>query len=103
METYIYQAALHCEDCAVKIMEGLSPSDDSGDSDDYPQGPYSDGGGEGDSPNHCDGCRAFLENPLTCDGYEYVQETVRNRLTVVSREWAEFYGIHAGVTPDEDL
>ena len=38
------------------------------DSDDLPKGPYSNGGGEADTPQHCDGCGAFLENPLTGDG-----------------------------------
>jgi hypothetical protein len=38
------------------------------DSDDLPKGPYADGGGEADTPQHCDDCRRFLENPLTGDG-----------------------------------
>lgn len=43
------------------------------DSDDWPKGPYSDGGGgESDSPCHCDACGAFLWNPLTPDGAAYV-------------------------------
>ncbi len=40
---------------------------------------------------------AFLENPLTEDGYEYVREAVeRHRETgegLVAEEWAEFYDI----------
>ena len=32
------------------------------------------GGGESDTPQHCDDCDVFLENPLTDDGNEYVRE-----------------------------
>jgi hypothetical protein len=44
------------------------------DSDDLPKGPYPNGGGEADTPQHCDRCGAFLENPLTQAGYRYVNE-----------------------------
>jgi hypothetical protein len=44
------------------------------DSDSYPQGPYSNGGGEADCPRHCDVCGIFLENPLTGEGIRYVSE-----------------------------
>ena len=70
------------------------------DSDDLPKGPYGDGGGEADSPQHCDGCRQFLENPLTGDGVVYVEDAIRDCLSTnrVNRqtndviiEWADFY------------
>ncbi|KKL11925.1 hypothetical protein LCGC14_2540860, partial [marine sediment metagenome] len=38
--------------------------------------PYLDGGGEADTPQHCDHCSVFLENPLTGDGYAYVIEAL---------------------------
>ena len=76
MQAFIFNAAVFCEDCGVKAGEELSQRSiaDNGDSDTYPQGPYEDGGGEADTPNHCDYCDVFLENPLTEDGNEYVRE-----------------------------
>jgi hypothetical protein len=56
------------------------------DSDEYPKGPYPNGGGESDSPQHCADCREFLENPLTSDGYDYVRENQND-------EWDSFYEI----------
>lgn len=85
MDAFIYQAALYCEDCGQSIRDSLdgtdkapeNPDDESSyDSDDYPKGPYPDGGGESDTPSHCDACNAHLENPLTSDGYAYVIEAV---------------------------
>lgn len=107
MKAYMYQAALHCEACALDIMDHLSPDCgicggshpanlgldcrayrimDNGrsipadeamyDSDRFPKGPYADGGGEADTPQHCDACQTFLENPLTDDGREYVKRSL---------------------------
>lgn len=86
---YVYQAALVCEDCAAKIMDRLDKKNvrDTGDSDDYPQGPHGDGGGEADSPQFCDsgpGCANAVKlaglrigcplgNPLTVDGFLSLQ------------------------------
>lgn len=86
MNVYIFQAALLCEDCGAARRKKInasgngpaSPDDESSyDSDDHPKGPYPDGGGESDTPSHCDSCRAFLENPLTGDGVKYVAEAIR--------------------------
>ena len=75
MKTYIYQAALYCEDCANNIIASLHWSKrESSDSDDSPQGPFPDGGGESDCPQHCDCCGTFLENPLTPDGDDWLRE-----------------------------
>lgn len=82
MDAYIFQAALLCTDCAHKVRRVTNASLES---DDYPQGPYSDGGGEFDCPQHCDHCGVFLENPLTIDGYGYVRTSARND------EWVNFY------------
>jgi hypothetical protein len=104
MDAYIYQAALHCADCTVKIKqrifrgeEGFAPPDprdeSSYDSDDFPKGPFADGGGEADTPQHCDSCGVFLENPLTAHGVEYVKEAfeVWRGNPAVMQEWREFY------------
>ena len=105
MNVYVYQAALLCEDCGVQtrnklIHEGNGPDCDDEqtyDSNDYPKGPYQDGGGESDTPNHCDMCHAFLENPLTTDGYAYMLDAVAEALRVPKqqrdavREWWSFY------------
>jgi len=82
MNVFIFAADMHCEDCgnAIRkdlIVEGLAPADPDDehtyDSDDYPKGPYPDGGGEADYPGHCGSCGVFLMNPLTGDGYEYLR------------------------------
>ncbi|MFN0317543.1 MAG: hypothetical protein ACKVQA_21165 [Burkholderiales bacterium] len=74
------------------IMQGFT--DDYCDSSEYPKGPYDEGGGEADSPQHCGGCREFLENPLTPDGMEYVRDAK-------NAEWDAFYGIERE-SPDPD-
>lgn len=71
MNAYAYSAALYCEDCALALQERIGKDKDNGDSNAYPQGPYSNGGGEADSFQHCDGCKVFLDNPLTEDGIEH--------------------------------
>jgi len=108
MDAYIYQAALLCEDCGKDVRETLSregkaPSDpdDEGsyDSDEFPKGPYPQGGGEADSPQHCDLCGEFLENPLTTDGLDYIFNSVINCLSsgsgdkAVILQWVNHYGI----------
>jgi hypothetical protein len=102
MNVYIYQADIYCEDCG-KAMIAISKSSTLGnreDSNDYPQGPYADGGGEADCPQHCGGCGVFLESPLSSWGYAYVREALdANRHTkakakgqiTVLQQWADFY------------
>jgi hypothetical protein len=102
MKAYIYQAALLCEDCADIVQEvrkGKGGFDDYPENSDiWPQGPYSDGGGESDCPEHCDHCGLFLENPLTSDGEAYVKEFVASHQLgktanplPCAREWRERY------------
>ncbi len=117
MNVYMYQAALFCEDCGVEIRarltkQGTAPEDPEDeytyDSDDYPKGPYSDGGGESDCPNHCDGCEVFLENPLTDDGYDSVSDIVKANLrdgradSIAVTVWAPFYDIEPELEAEED-
>lgn len=76
MKAYAFNAALQCQACGEKSVaqckaEGI---EDNGDSNQFPQGPYSNGGGEADCPQSCDICFTFLENPLTDDGLKYVVE-----------------------------
>ena len=70
MDVYIFQAALWCEECGEAIRgrlteSGNAPGDaeDEGsyDSDDFPKGPFPDGGGEADTEQCCDGCGCELE------------------------------------------
>jgi hypothetical protein len=124
MDAYIYRAALWCGPCIIKALVAerkaapgtidMSPaealeqivsangftSEGHYDSDDLPKGPYAEGGGEADAPQHCDGCGQFLGNPLTVDGLIYVENMIRDYLTTkkVSGaatdaliEWADFY------------
>ena len=110
MYVYIYKAALLCSECGEAEITRLQEqgAEDTGDSDDYPQGPHDDGGGEADVPQHCDagpdcvnaetiGGRevgAFLENPLTDDGVGYVSQQIHSYPhSDVVRMWAEHYGI----------
>ena len=94
---FMYRAALLCEDCGEAVRTALGPAADTGDSDAYPQGPYSDGGGEADSPQHCDTCGVHLDNPLTPDGESYVQEAFeqfaqegRGQIATLA-EWRDAY------------
>src|SRR5580700_4943174 len=67
------------------------------DSENVPQGPYPNGGGEADTPQHCDACGVFLESPLTPDGTRYVIEKLVEHAregdgdAKVLMEWANFY------------
>jgi len=100
-DVYVYAADLYCEDCGDAIREELTkqgeapddPDDESSyDSDDFPKGPYSDGGGEADSVQHCgshETCLnaielprgskigAWLGNALTHEGVQNVCEAVQ--------------------------
>lgn len=88
MDAYVYQAALICGECAEVVMRERT---NDGCSDNYPQGPYGDGGGESDVPQHCDHCGIFLENPLTKAGEEYVKEHVREGGSDVLDTWRSHY------------
>ncbi len=98
MEVYIYQADLYCEDCGnklrAKLNAGIPRTKDTGDSDDFPQGPYPNGGGESDVAQHCGDCGCFLENPLTADGVAYVEDAIVDQIMAKScvGEWFEHYG-----------
>lgn len=114
MLVYNYAADIYCKQCgeAIReriIREGLAPDnpDDerSYDSDEFPKGPYPNGGGEADCPQHCgagpecinaiefdDGNNigAWLENELTTDGIEYVREVIQEGGNVAEL-WADYY------------
>lgn len=104
----MFTAALYCADCTAPILRRLSyegkipedPSNESSyDSDDYPKGPYDDGGGEADTPQHCAGCHEHLENSLTDDGVAYVREAIERAIlegkaeSIARDVWGPFYGI----------
>lgn len=76
MDVFIYCGDIECESCAVDRIRELQSRDvaDNGDSDTYPQGPYPNGGGEADMPQHCGSCGLFLDNPLTSDGETFVRD-----------------------------
>ncbi|RWX70439.1 hypothetical protein EN780_03325 [Mesorhizobium sp. M4B.F.Ca.ET.089.01.1.1] len=101
MKAYVYQAALYCPTCAERIRERLCIEAGASaqlmetgcDSYAYPQGPYGQGGGEADCPQHCDACSRFLENPLTSDGYAYAREKLAEGRgnAAVLEAWRAFY------------
>lgn len=101
MDVYIVRADIYCAKCAERMKAdnpqgaGLHGSNwQFEDSDYWPQGPYANGGGEADSPQHCGACGLFLENPLTYYGMAYAREVmIRNAQSDVTHLWAQFYGI----------
>jgi hypothetical protein len=114
-EVFMFQAAFLCADCAAKIIDELDKTgqEDTGYSKDYPQGPYENGGGESDSPNHCDsgiGCVNAIKvpggrpigcplgNPLTSEGQRYVTQAIADDVLrrddharAVGRLWRMIY------------
>lgn len=98
MDVYIYRAELHCSTCAESIRARATlpsnPDESSYDSDEWPKGPFGNGGGEADYPQHCGSCGRFLKNPLTPDGRAYLDETLAagggDAATLAL--WAAFYG-----------
>jgi hypothetical protein len=111
-DVYMFAAALYCEACGEKIRaditaQGKAPADpdeeSTYDSDDFPKGPFPDGGGESDSPQHCDACHVFLENELTSEGRVYVAEKVDSDIvhgrldSVAVTQWYPFYDV--GLSP----
>lgn len=104
MNAYIYAAELLCEPCAQEIMADLTlagqapanPADEhTYDSGDYPKGPFTDGGGEADTPSHCGNCDTFLCNSLTPEGADYARNMIRQRHGApgVLRQWRAFYDL----------
>lgn len=102
MNAYIYAADLYCDACGENIRADITaagrapatPENESSyDSDQFPKGPYPDGGGESDYPCHCAGCNAFLNNPLTPDGVAYVRDALARNTgrPDVLAEWRESY------------
>ena len=124
MDAYICKAGLWCGPCVIKALVAarkaapgaidMSPAEalqqivsangftreSHYDSEDLPKGPYAQGGGEADTPQHCEGCRQFLGNPLTSDGMLWVEGAIRDYLTTRNpiavttdtvNEWADFY------------
>lgn len=103
MDVWVYQAELLCKACAANILADcrqFGPEDKGRDfytdSDKFPQGPYDQGGGEADTPQHCGDCGRFLENPLTEAGELYVQAAAESHMGSTFKppevlEWMEFY------------
>jgi hypothetical protein len=103
-DVYMFQGSLYCEDCGRDIQdkireEGKAPEEEddeeSFDSDDFPKGPFGDGGGEADSIHHCDSngeclnaiklpcgskIGAWLGNDLTSEGDEWLAGSIRESI-----------------------
>lgn len=103
-DVYMFQGALYCEDCGRDIQdtlrkEGKAPEneddEESFDSDDFPKGPFSGGGGEADTIHHCDSngeclnaiklpcgskIGAWLGNDLTGEGDRWLAESIRESI-----------------------
>lgn len=83
LNAYVYRGALYCTPCAKAIGRPhdltVHPLDAEArclDSHDFAIGPYHAGGGEADSPQHCDTCGVFLGNPLTTDGLRELRDAL---------------------------
>lgn len=105
-DVFIYCADIYCSGCGSAIKRDLDqcPSESmlrygdtaKEDSNYYPQGPYADGGGEADCPQHCGACAALLRNPLTGDGESYVRAAVDDaesdgEMNGALIEWRDYY------------
>ena len=97
MNVYSFRGTLICEECGNnlieeknKILSSIDPEDENV----YPQGPFSNGGGESDIPQHCDICHNFLENPLTPEGethlkYIFSRDSHQSKNKI--DQWKTFY------------
>ncbi|MFZ6184881.1 hypothetical protein [Nannocystis pusilla] len=121
-EFYIYKGGSFCEACGEAIRrqrraQGLAPAnphdENTYDSEEFPKGPYVSDAAE--APAHCgfgrdclnaeeietkDGLMrvgAFLGNPLTDRGEEYVRERVAGEQPVAIQIWGPYYDL-PGVT-----
>lgn len=98
MYVFIFRAAIYCEDCGHSLLDQRKEYAGAEDSDVYPQGPFGEGGGEADTPQHCDSCGVFLDNPLTGDGETYVRDAFNDYvdcgsgLFEVLADWKLAYG-----------
>lgn len=119
MNVYIYKAGLYCGDCIGHepvIFRFLPPlwtrreivvaikrarithniPDGATDTDRVPEWSGA-GGGEADTPSHCETCGKFLRNFLTSDGTDYLHATLWEYVlrgtgnVPVLREWIAFY------------
>jgi len=116
MNCFMYQAKLYCQQCGLAIRaklltEGNAPTNPDDESTycsrDYPKGPFPEGVGEADCPQHCEsgpdcinaisinGTKVgiFLENELTFDGVQYVKNALRDNLyrSSVALFWKDAY------------
>lgn len=116
MDVYLYAADFLCDKCGEALIRRFNPRrgkrrallshEISGDHNEFPQGPYSDGGGESDTPQHCmagQHCKqalklpggikvgCWLENPLTRHGVDYVRAAVEEGGYVATELWAKYY------------
>lgn len=87
MDAFIFNADIYCPACAAKIKAALDaqgktpaqPDDErTFDSDEYPKGPFDNGGGESDTPQHCGDCGVYLDAPLTTSGVDYAIEHLQS-------------------------
>ena len=115
---YIYQADVYCDKCGEAIRRNLAdtaPEDAldqrSYDSDDYPKDAPIERE-ESDIPEHCADCHECLNNPLTSEGYKYVQSALSEIPAGTSiaklistghphlAKWASYYGFTYWTTED---
>lgn len=101
MDAHIYKAALYCNDCIEAVKDRLNGHDLRGDSDQWPQGPYNNGGGEADCPQHCADCGVHLENDLTDDGRAYVRKALTPYIAPDDGDERDWTGVIASRAKDD--
>jgi hypothetical protein len=93
---FIYRADIYCDACGEGLRTGLGMegSEDTGDSEDYPQ--YASDS-EADTPQHCGECGEMLEEcSLTPDGIRYVADAIVQGTIeddFIREQWAELAGL----------
>ncbi len=92
MNVHLYEDGLVCVRCARRMRRRRA-----GDAKALLGDPQAHGGGEADSPRHCEGCGIFLQNPLTHEGINTVVACLRDHLQdgrgmrCVLEEWISEY------------
>lgn len=107
-DVYVFQAALICEDCGKQVIQALKKKGitDTGDSDDFPQGPYGDGGGETDTTQFCDrmhDCvnRVHIAGASTFSGKHTIGCPLGNPLTSAGAEDLRRQLVEEILSPEE--
>ena len=102
---YLYRNDLYCDECAKKLKKNIGICSNPHQSEDQILYPQQVEPSEADSPQHCGSLGrclnaidingteigAWLENPLTSDGEQYVIDSVLDSDGICKELWKELY------------